>query len=67
MQQVWLAIVAVIAPAIGYIVKRWIERRRRSEALKRRLQALALHQGLKREGLSMSDLDRIERQAGEDA
>lgn len=60
----WLVVAfPMVIAAAGYVLKRWIERRGRSERLKRRLQALALHKGLKREGLSIEDLDRLEDKA----
>jgi hypothetical protein len=48
---------------LGYLARRFLERRHRAEALKRKLQALALHQGMKRGGLSMQDIEQIEREA----
>lgn len=51
--------------AVSYIAKRWIERRDRSEGLSRRLKALTLLREMKREGVSMGDLERIERDASE--
>ncbi|WP_423066134.1 hypothetical protein [Devosia sp. CN2-171] len=65
MQQWWWAMVPMVAASIGYVIRRAFEKRRRSEGLKRRLQALALHQGLKRAGLSMSDLDKVEKSAAD--
>lgn len=65
MQQWWLAVAPLAVGAAGYLARRWIERRRRSEGLKRKLQALALHIGMHREGLTIHDLERIEREAGE--
>ena len=59
MQQ-WL--IAAVAPALagfGYLIRRWMEGRRRGEVLKRRLQALKLWKGMKRTGLTMQDLDRL--------
>ena len=47
----------------GLVLRRWLERRRRSEGLRLKLQALALHQGLRRAGLSLEDLERIEDRA----
>jgi len=67
MQQWWIGAATAAAAAVGYLLKRWIERRRRSEDLMRRLQALALIKGMRREGISMMELERIEREAaGED-
>jgi hypothetical protein len=63
MQQWWWAAIPIMAGGVGYLVRRFLERRRRAEALKRKLQALALHQGMKREGLSMQDLEQVEREA----
>jgi hypothetical protein len=65
MQQWWWAIVPMAGASIGYVLRRALEKRRRSEGLKRRLRALALHQGLKRAGLSMSDLDKLEKSAAD--
>ena len=64
MQQWWWALVALAVLGAGYVLRRWIERRRRMEGLSRKLRALALYQGMKREGVSLDDLDRIEREAG---
>ena len=63
MQQWWLASVPFAMGAVGYLARRWIEQRRRGEGLKRKRQALALFQGMKRAGLSLDDLDEIERDA----
>jgi hypothetical protein len=63
MQHWWWAAIPIIAGGLGYLARRFLERRHRAEALKRKLQALALHQGMKREGLSMQDLERVEREA----
>jgi hypothetical protein len=57
MQQCWWATIPIIAGGLGYLARRFLE------ALKRKLQALALHQRMKREGLSMLDLEQIEREA----
>lgn len=65
MQQWWLAVATGLAASIGYLVKRWVERRARDEGLKRRLQALSLLRGMRREGISMRDLQQIEREAAE--
>jgi hypothetical protein len=65
MQQWWWAAVPLAVGAMGYLARRWIERRRRAEGLNRKLQALALHVGLRREGLTLDDLDQLERRAGD--
>ena len=62
-QDWWLVFVPMAAAALGFLVRRAIERRRQSEGLKRKLQALALHQGMKAQGLSFSDLAEIESKA----
>lgn len=59
MQQWLIALVSPALAAAGYLGRRWLEGRRRSEVLKRRLQALALHQGMERTGLSLKDLDQL--------
>ena len=63
MQDGWLVAATAGLGVIGYLIKRWIEGRRRGEGLKRKLQALALHQGMEKAGLSLADLDAIERDA----
>lgn len=63
MQQWWLVLFPMGAAAGGYLARRWIEGRRRSEALKRKLQALTLYQGMKRQGVTLDDLENLERQA----
>jgi hypothetical protein len=65
MQQWWWSVVPMGVLAVGYAVRRCIERRRRSEGLKRKLQALALYVGLKRAGLTIEDLSTLEHEAGE--
>lgn len=65
MQQWWIGVATLATAALGYLLRRWIERRSRSEGLSRRLKALALMRGMKREGVSMDDLERIEREATE--
>lgn len=59
MQNWWVMAVASALAGAGYLLRRLIEGRRRSETLKRRLQALALHQGMERTGLSLKDLDQL--------
>lgn len=61
MENWWWATLPIIVTALGYLARRWIERRRRGEALKRKLQAL--HQGMVRAGVNLADLERIEREA----
>lgn len=63
MQQWWWTVVPLVVGAAGYVARRWVERRKKSEGLKRKLQALALHIGLRREGLTLEDLRRLERDA----
>jgi Arc/MetJ-type ribon-helix-helix transcriptional regulator len=63
MQYGWWGTIPVVLAAVGYLLRRWLERRRRSEGLRLKLQALALHQGLRRAGLSLEDLERIEDRA----
>ena len=58
--QNWLMV--ILAPAMagaGYLLRRLIEGRSRGETLKRRLQALALIHGMRRTGLTLSELDRL--------
>lgn len=64
MQQWWWPIISLAVAGAGYVIRRLFERRRRSEALKRKLQALGLHIGMRREGLTLEDLDRLEHKAG---
>lgn len=63
MQTWWMVVVAPVLAAVGYVLRRLIEGRRRGETLKRRLQALALWQGMRRTGLTLGELDRL----GEDS
>ena len=55
----WMVVAGPVLAGMGYLLRRWIEGRRRGETLKRRLQALALLQGMRRTGLTLSDLDRL--------
>ena len=48
--------------AVGYLLRRWLERRAKNEALRRKLQTLSLYQGMKRTGLSVAELDQLERE-----
>ena len=64
MQQWWLALVPIAAASVGFFAKRHFEQSSKAEALKRRLDALALLRGLRQERATMDDLDRIERDAG---
>ena len=59
MQSWWIAVVAPVLAGVGYLCRRLIEGRRRGERLQRRLQALALLQGMRRTGLTAHDLDRL--------
>lgn len=59
MQSWWIAALAPVLAGLGYLVRRAIEGRRRDETLKRRLQALARWQGMKRAGLSLEELDQL--------
>ena len=59
MQSWWIAALAPVLAGLGYLVRRGIEGRRRDETLKRRLQALARWQGMKRAGLSLEELDQL--------
>jgi hypothetical protein len=55
----WIVAMAPVLAGLGYLTRRAIEGRRRSEKLKRRLQALALLQGMKRAGLTVRELDQM--------
>jgi hypothetical protein len=46
----------------GYLLRRWLEHRAESEALKRMLLTVSLHQSMRRAGVSIADLDRLERE-----
>lgn len=59
MQSWWIAGVAPVLAGLGYLIRRALEGRRRGETLKRRLQALALFQGMRRTGLTLRELDRL--------
>lgn len=59
MQNWWMVLLAPGLAAAGYLARRLIEGRRRSETLRRRLQALALLNGMKRSGHTLRDLDRL--------
>ncbi len=63
MEQWWLALVPIVAAAAGYLARRLIEGKPREEALVRRLRALSLLRGMRRERLTLEDLDRVERDA----
>ncbi len=60
MQNWWVVVVGPAIAGMGYILRRLIEGRRRGEILKRRLQALALFQGMRRTGLTLRELDRLD-------
>ena len=66
MQQWWIGAATAVVAALGYLAKRWLERRGRAEGLNCRLQALALIRGMKREGISMKELEQVERDAARD-
>lgn len=59
MQGWWMVVVGPALAGMGYLVRRLLEGRRRGETLKRRLQALALLQGMRRTGLTLRELDRL--------
>ena len=59
MQAWWIAMVAPLMAGAGYLLRRLIEGRRRGETLKRRLQTLALFQGMRRTGLTLRELDQL--------
>lgn len=59
MQTWWMVVAGPVLGGVGYLVRRSLEGRRRGETLKRRLQALALVQGMRRTGLTVSELDRL--------
>ena len=65
MQELLLIATPLALAAIGYVFKRWLEHRGRSEALKRKLQTLSLHHGMKRAGLSLNELEQLERDASQ--
>lgn len=59
MQQWFLAIFGVVAAGAGHLFKRWLQRDPRSERMKLRLEALTLLSGLRRERLSLRELDQF--------
>lgn len=63
MQQWWWALLPVAIGGLGYLAKRYVEGAASAEAVRRRLEVLKLLRGLRREGATMADLDRIERDA----
>lgn len=63
MQEWHLSLMAIVAGAAGYILRRLIERRGRSEGLKRRLQAVALLRAMRRERVTMEELETVEQEA----
>ena len=62
MQQWVIAALVPLIAAAGYLLRRLIEGRRKGETLRRRLQALALHKGMKQTGLTVRDLDQLGEQ-----
>lgn len=59
----WLAAVPIIAGGVGYLARRWLEKGRKAEALRRRLDALTLLRGMRRERVTFEDLEDVEREA----
>lgn len=59
MEQWWVAAVVPVLAGLGYLLRRLIEGKRRGETLRRRLQALALFNGMRRSGLTLRDLDEL--------
>lgn len=58
--EVGLAIMAIVAGAVGYFGRRYVERRGTSERLERATKLLDLHERMERNNLSPADLDEIE-------
>lgn len=65
MQQWWWPLMPMALTAVGYVATRLIEGRRQSERLKRKLDALALHRGMKKQGVTLEELSHLERQASD--
>lgn len=65
MQQWLLAIFGVAAAGVGHLLKRWLDRDAAAEKLNRRLRALDLLRGLRRERLSLRELDHFIEQAND--
>lgn len=65
MQQWWFSLAPMALMAIGYVFARFIERRPQSEGLKRKLDALALHRGMKKQGVTLVELSNLERRASD--
>ena len=61
LKELGLLAVGSLLTSLAYFIKRWIEKKPLADVLERRAKALALHKSLKEQGLSLDDLDELEK------
>lgn len=66
MTQIVTAGVATALTGFGWLIARWLNRDAMTQRIDHRLKLILLHERMRRAGLSTNDLDRMERDLGEE-
>ena len=64
MVQVLTAAMTATLTGLGWIISRWVKRDAMMERVDRRLKLIALHQRMTKAGLTLDDLERLEKELG---
>lgn len=62
MVQVLTAAMTATLTGLGWLISRWVKRDALTERVDRRLKLIALHQRMTKAGLSLDDLERLEKE-----
>lgn len=62
MVQILAAGVTATLAGIGWLISRWLKRDALTERVDRRLKLIALHQRMTKAGLTLDDLERLEKE-----
>lgn len=64
MVQVLTAAMTATLTGLGWLISRWVKRDALTERVDRRLKLIALHQRMTKAGLTLDDLERLEKELG---
>lgn len=62
MVQVLAAAMTATLTGLGWLISRWLKRDAMTERVDRRLKLIALHQRMTKAGLTLDDLERLEKE-----
>lgn len=62
MVQVLAAAMTATLTGLGWLISRWVKRDAMTERVDRRLKLIALHQRMTKAGLTLDDIERLEKE-----